>query len=291
MVEIVNLKLILFVLLLIFIPVSNAETIVGSTMELVNGSGSFTWTSQNFPALRDGDSLTLRVENNTLFGLSTVINILHRNSKDALGFDYEMKKLSFNEVLSENFPDSIKQNYNDGNTNYDYKDCINYLTNYYCRTNLGVTLQYNGVAIDKKAYLVHEGDKFVVEGMRFQIDSFVKDLNIIYVIVSGRYSPKGGVAEVVSYNVYDYSSIAMGKARLLVYIKETYSDSADFQGFVQIFREGMIIPEKYGKLMICSGCNEDGQNYFMISNNGDILLSDGINDMSDELKIVKNGNK
>ncbi len=280
-----NLKLILFVLLLIIIPVSNAETIVGSTMELVNGSGSFTWTSQNFPALRDGDSLTLRVENNTLYGISTVINILHRNPKDGLGLTYQMKLLSFNDILSENFPSSIQQNFNDGNTNYNYKECINYLTNNYCRTN---TLQYNGIVIDKNSYHVHEGDKFVIEGMSFNIESILKDIDKIYVVVSGGgYYLKGYVSTVLFYNDNNYNSIAMGKARLLVYIKETYSDSADFQGFVQIFREGMIIPEYYGKLFWCCGGD---RNFFYLSNKDDILLSDGINDMSDELKIVKNGN-
>jgi hypothetical protein len=46
-------------ILLILVPASSAETILSSTLELVNGSGSITWNAQNFPALRSGDTIEL----------------------------------------------------------------------------------------------------------------------------------------------------------------------------------------------------------------------------------------
>ncbi|MCL7411752.1 MAG: hypothetical protein P1P69_09195 [Methanosarcinaceae archaeon] len=137
-------KVILFTLLIIsLVSPSAAKTITCFPTELINGSGNFTWTSQNFPALRDGDTLTLTVVNNTLAGLSSVV---HSDEPIAIGLAYKMKKITFYEVLSENFPSASIDMYG---VNADMpKTCINYLTNYYFYA--GYDFQYNEIVIDKK---------------------------------------------------------------------------------------------------------------------------------------------
>jgi len=269
-------KVILFTLLITsLVSPSAAETITGTPTELIDGSGSFTWTSQNFPALRDGDTLTLTVVNNTLAGLSSVV---YSEEPIAIGLAYKMKKITFYEVLSENFPSANLKNIDDSQ-----RVCIKYLNNYYSNG----FRQYNGIVIDKNHYTVHVGDKIsTIEITDIGMNNkgyyilFKPGNNVMY---------KGDLISV--YDFYGDSFVGTGDSRILVYTKfDTELDSVDFQGFVEIYIDENIIPSEFGNLMICSQCNEDWRDYEMISNNGDITLTEGINDLSDELKIVKNGN-
>ncbi len=234
-------------------PTSSAETIVGSPMELVNGSGNFTWTSQNFPALRSGDTLTIRVVNNMLEKFHT------ENFKPVSGINYTMKKTSLKELLTTIFPTANKQL----DDNY---DCITYLTNYYCRYGDN----YNGLKIDTSIHRLYKGDILKLEdNMEFNI----------YQMYYGEYVE--GIIRFIN-------------PKVIIYITINKNNLIELQGIVQFFDKGMTIPytygQTYGKLMVCNGCSGDTWLLQQLTNKDDIILSEGINDMSDELKIVKNGN-
>lgn len=234
-------------------PTSSAETIVGSPMELVNGSGNFTWTSQNFPALRSGDTLTIRVVNNMLEKFHT------ENFKPVSGINYTMKKTPLKELLTAIFPSANKQVLDD---NY---DCITYLTNYYCKYGDN----YNGLKIDTSIHRLYKGDILKLEdNMEFNI----------YQMYYGEYVE--GIIRFIN-------------PKVIIYITINKNNLIELQGIVQFFDKGMTIPytygQTYGKLMVCNGCSGDTWLLQQLTNKDDIILSEGINDVSDELKIVKNG--
>ncbi len=273
-------------LLLTLVSTSKAETITGSPAELINGNGTFTWTSQNFPALKSGDILTIRVVNNTIEKFHT------ENYNAVLGINYYMKSISMKDLLSEQFPSAeLRLSEDDA-----LSRCVNFLTEYYCTFGEKDRSQsyYNRVIIDKKPYQVHAGDKFSFDNraMEFSISGRINSPSNAYILVDS-YSGYGGGYYLFKGQLQPYFGFpGTSNTRLFVYVNEIHNDYADIQGFVEKFSEDIIKSGSSSKLMMCGQCSgtDNGRTGDDITNKDDIILVDGTNYVTDELKIVKNGN-
>ncbi len=235
------------------VPTSSAETIVGSTIELVNDSGSFTWTSQNFPALRAGDTLKINVVNSTIERYNLV---------------YTMNTYSINELYSEVFPSGTFVIGNYGSMRY-----VDYLSNKYCVDSRTGNSLLTPVLINKDLYQI-------IPGTAINID----DKKIIVLDTSNKVAliRYGTIKSVVSEGQAAVLEEDRGYPTIIAYFKKFDNQYVEIQGIVQMLSTSYSIPLEYGKLR-----SEPP----IMKNYDNIAISEGITDITNELKLIRTSNK
>lgn len=249
-------------------PTSSAETITSSALELVNGSGSIIWTSQNFPALRSGDTIELNVINNTL---PTYMDAPDRSH---IGFFYTLNDYSMNELFTEVFPSGYYfgadvENY------YNRIVYVDYLSNKYYHVTLASQPQgFNQVLINKDIFRLYLGDVLKIDDKKYSVLDFDGAGDNKALVCCSRIVGEGQVA------ILDGETWG---PTIIVYIKKMNTDNLEIQGIIQVKSGiGYSIVNNYGKLKL------DGTT---MKNYDNIPLSEGITDITDELKLVRTSNK
>lgn len=143
-----KIMLVFILIILIILPsTSSAETMNGFPLELVNGSGSFTWNSQNFPALRNDDAIEIIITNNTI------------KSGDLV---YRMNSYPITDLFSEVLPSSASYGNSAGipGRSVNLMMVVNFLFNRYY---IGHEQKLYTILINTNNYKLHDSDKIVVK--------------------------------------------------------------------------------------------------------------------------------
>jgi len=274
-------------LVLTLVSISKAEPITGSPAELINGSGSFTWTSQNFPALRDGDTIKINVTSNTI------------KSGDLI---YTMNSYPITDLFSEVFPadanyDNLRSDMGGIRSAYLMK-VVNFLFNRYLLSSSGDNKLYI-ILIDKNNYKLHDSDKLMLENTLsitqsgFDIEGSKQA--IIDVVIPGCSGGRSIIqqSKVLLAATCRYSGNS--EPELFVYSKNIANNEDELEGIIQVlFNKNYVIlsdSNKYGKLKITKNWLTDAsKNLIELTNYEDVLLSGNTISIADNFNIVINSN-